>query len=136
MLKKRKEYRKVGAIFLALGLLGMYLAIFEPIRMALQGAPSINTYLGGMVITPVLTILGGAYLFFPKFVERYLGFRGQRATDDTSVLAAVFFIVAFSIGIGLAIFRDQLTSTLGELRAQLRVLGGSAVTLPPFRTSR
>ena len=113
MLKKRKEYRKVGALFLSLGLLGMYLAIFEPIRMALQGAPSINTYLGGMVITPVLTILGAVYVFFPKFVERYLGFRGQQATDETSVTGAVFFIVTFSIGIGLAIWAHIFLHRLG-----------------------
>ena len=113
MLKKRKEYLKVGAVFLLLGLLGMYFALFEPIRMALHSAPSIITSLGGMVMTPVFAILGATYLFFPKFVERYLGFLGQRATDETSVMGAVFFIVAFSIGIGLTIWAKIFLHRLG-----------------------
>ena len=113
MRKNRKEYLKFGAVFLSLGLLGMYFALVDPIRMALHGASSINTYLGAMVMTPVFAILGATYLFFPKFVERYLGFRGQKATDDTSVLGAVFFIVAFSIGIGLAIWAHIFLSRLG-----------------------
>jgi len=113
MLKNRKKYLKVGAVFLSSGLLGMYFALFHPIRMALHGAPSINTYLGGMVITPVVAILGAAYIFFPKFVERYLGFPGQEATDATSVKGAVFLIIAFSIAIGLTIWAQIFLHRLG-----------------------
>ena len=113
MKKNRKAYLKAGALLLSGGLLAMYITVYEPLQTALNGSSSITTYLVGPAIALLMTILGVACIFFPKFVDQYLVYTGQKMSDAEANIGLAFIIVSLVISIGLAIWVQSFLHRLG-----------------------
>jgi hypothetical protein len=96
-----------------LGLLGVYFAIYRPIRLAQSGSASITTSRGLILISPLLVISGATYILFPKFVERHLGVQDNKPSNPKTVIGWLFAITGLAIGIGLMVWVQSFLHRLG-----------------------
>src|SRR5688500_9853792 len=87
--------RAIGAFLVLAGGGAGYYSVVRPLQEAAQNAPSVSLSEKFIFITPVLLLVGLAYLLAPKFFLEHLG--GYQSRSPKTVVGWVF--LAFTIAV-------------------------------------
>jgi hypothetical protein len=114
MSKDTDQKRKAGTLLLFLGTAGAYFAIYRPLALAQDGAPSVITSRLVIALLPLLIGYGAAYALFPSFVDNHLGgYPEERPSAPSSAVGWLFVIAILLFGIALSFWAQTRLNALG-----------------------